>query len=210
MSSYEIDFAGTPPVTFRRTVFVLGCALLAGCQLAASNNVKVDYYAISGSSTTELDNEIRRKGPRIGDNGHAVAVARIQMFPNVKYTRTGRSCAVRSAKVAVNARVTLPRWTGRGTATRELGAAWDNIDRYTRLHEAVHVAIAFRYAKRMEQTLLTIPTGRTCSDTKAKVVGAVADLLKEHDTAQKQFDADEQSRFAKYATRGTPKLQPGG
>ncbi len=189
---------------------MVGCAVLAGCQLAASNDVKVDYYAISGNSTSELDREIRRKGPKIGDTGHAVAVARIQMFPNVKYRRSGGSCSVRSANVAVNARVTLPRWKERGTATRELGAAWDNIDRYTRLHEAVHVAIAFRYAKRMEQSLLAIPAADTCARTKANVNAVVASLLEEHDTSQKAFDADEKSRFAKYATRGAPSLQSDG
>ncbi len=195
---------------FRSLVLATTCALLVGCQLGASNDVKVDYYAISGNSTSELDREIRRKGPKIGDNGHAVAVARIQMFPNVKYARDGRFCAVRSAKVTVNARVTLPRWTGRGTATRELGAAWDNIDRYTRLHEAVHVAIAFRYAKRMEEALLAVRENRACGQTKAEVASIVTTLLQEHDTAQKQFDADEKSRFARYARRGGAKLQPGG
>lgn len=195
---------------FRIAIMAVGCALVSGCQMATSNNVKVDYYAISGNSTTELDREIRRKGPKIGDNGHAVAVARIQMFPNVRYNRRGDTCSVRSAKVAVNAHVTLPRWTGRGTATRELGAAWDNIDRYTRLHEAVHVAIAFRYAKRMEAELLSLPSAATCSRSKVQVDTVVNSLLKEHDTAQKQFDADEKSRFAQYARRGGASLRPGG
>jgi len=176
-------------------------ALLAGCQMTATNKVSVDYYAISGNSTAALDQQIRQKGPRIGDGRHAVAVARIRMTPNIRYQKTARGCRAKSAKVAVNARVTLPRWTGRGTASRAVGKAWDNIDRYTRLHEAVHVAIAFRYANATEREILEAQPQRTCADMKTVTSAIVARNLELHDKAQKAFDAKEQRRFAAIAKR---------
>ena len=123
------------------TVFV-PLLWLAGCQTSQQDQVSVDYYSISGQSTADLDEEIKRKGPKINGGDHAVAIARIKMFPKVTYEKTDKFCQVATAKVTVDARVTLPRWKERSTASGKLGAAWDNIENYTRLHEATHVKLA--------------------------------------------------------------------
>jgi len=180
-----------------------GCAaaLLAGCASTQQSNVSVDFYSISGNSTAALDKEIKRKGPRVNGGRHAVAVARIRMIPNVEFDQRARTCHVSSAKVAVDAKVTLPHWTGRQSASEKLGKAWDNIDRYTRLHEAMHVAIAFRYAKRMENGLLKLDPKENCSLMRKQASALVDRYLDEHDATQKEFDADEQRRFSMLASR---------
>ena len=53
-----------------------------------------------------------------------------------------QGCTVRRARIKVRATVILPRWKNRKNASKKLGQTWDNLDRYTRLHEATHVAIA--------------------------------------------------------------------
>jgi predicted secreted Zn-dependent protease len=174
---------------------VLSLAVSA-CTSTTQSKVSVDYYSISGNSTAALDQQIRDKGPRIDGGRHAVAVARIKIIPNVRYNTANGLCRVSYSKVAVNARVTLPRWRERGTATKELGEAWDNIDRYTRLHESVHVAIAFRYAKELERTLKELAPHPSCEVLKRRVSQMVASRLDEHDVTQKKFDADEQRKFA--------------
>ena len=161
--------------------------------------MSVDFYQINGNSTAALDREIKRKGPRISGGRHAVAVARIKMMPTIKYQPSSTGCKISSAKVAVDAKVTLPQWSGRKNATGELGQAWDNIDRYTRLHEAMHVAIAFRYARRIEEELLALKARRTCSEMRNQSKVVVDRFLEEHDAQQKKFDADEQRRFAELA-----------
>ncbi|NKB53301.1 MAG: DUF922 domain-containing protein [Rhizobiaceae bacterium] len=181
------------------TGILLPILLLASCQSVQQSQVSVDYYKISGSSTEDLDSEIKRKGPKINGGLHAVAIARIKMFPKVTYARQGKGCRVDTAKVAVNAKVTLPKWTGRRTASRKLGKAWDNIDRYTRAHEATHVNLAFDYAKRIEDNVLALPAMDDCERLRAETKSIVDHYLKLHDAAQRKFDADEQSRFSALA-----------
>lgn len=185
---------------------IAACLVLVGCSSLQDDRVSVDYYTINGNTTAALDKDIRLKGPRIGGGRHAVAVARIKMVPNIVFTPTvsdavGERCAVSSAKVAVDARVTLPRWSGRARADRKLGKAWDNIDRYTRAHEARHVDIAFEYARKIEAQLLTIPNNDSCEALKARVRVLVDELLREHDATQIAFDEQEERRFRKFATR---------
>ncbi|MEM8750818.1 MAG: DUF922 domain-containing protein [Pseudomonadota bacterium] len=175
------------------------CAGLASCQSLNSSRVSVDYYAISGNTTAALDREILAKGPRINGGRHAVAVARIRIIPNIRYVNNDNGCQVSRAKVNVDAKVTLPRWTGRANATKELGKAWDNIDRYTRLHEGVHVAIAFRSASAIEKAVKALPRYKRCEDLKAQVRQLINTALEDHDRKQRQFDADEQKRLAAFA-----------
>lgn len=180
---------------------LFACLALSACMSTTKSKVSVDYYSISGNSTAALDREIRNKGPRINGGRHAVAVARIKIIPNVRYNTNNGVCRVAYSKVAVKARVTLPRWRERETATKKLGEAWDNIDRYTRLHESVHVAIAFRYAKDLERTLNELAPRRSCETLKTQVASIVSSRLNEHDVTQKKFDADEQRKFSLLARK---------
>lgn len=188
-----------------RLVAIIGLTVpalvLAGCQSTQQSQVSIDYYRISGNSTADLDAEIKRKGPKINGGSHAVAVARIKMLPRITFERTARGCRVDEAKVAVDARVTLPQWTGRDTADPKLAKAWDNIDRYTRLHEATHVNIAFSYAKRIEEEVVALPAMASCTKIRATTKEIVDRNLKEHDEAQRKYDADEQERFSMLAKR---------
>lgn len=184
-----------------RLVAIIGVAVLAACQSTQESQVSVDYYRITGNSTADLDAEIRRKGPKINGGSHAVAVARIKMLPRITFEKFARGCRVENAKVAVDARVTLPQWTGRDTADPKLAKAWDNIDRYTRLHEATHVNIAFSYAKRIEDEVRALPTMQSCSQIRAITKSIVDRNLKEHDAAQRKYDEDEQKRFSMLAKR---------
>jgi len=184
---------------FIKVIALAAISMLAACQQLTSSRVAVDYYAISGDSTRSLDKQIRLKGPKVNGGRHAVAVARIRIVPDIKFRPSTRGCSVSKAKVNVDARVTLPRWTGRRTASKKLGKAWDNIDRYTRMHEAVHVAIAFRFAKRMEDELATLRGNGSCEELRRAADVIVARLLARHDMTQKQFDADEQRKLQAFA-----------
>ncbi|MEP0944264.1 MAG: DUF922 domain-containing protein [Rhizobiaceae bacterium] len=180
---------------------VLPALVLAACQSTSQSQVSIDYYRISGNSTADLDKEIKRKGPKINGGQHAVAVARIKMFPKVTYERVAGGCRVESAKVSVDARVTLPQWTGREKATGKLAEAWDNIDRYTRLHEATHVNMAFSFAKRIEDEVRALPSMASCAPLRVATKAVVDSKLKEHDAAQRKYDEDEQERFSMLAKR---------
>ncbi len=192
----------------RKVLYALsGCVLLSACQTSQQSNVSVDYYKISGNSTAALDSEIKRKGPRINGGQHAVAVARIRMIPNIAFETVRKKCRIMEAKVAVNAKVTLPQWTGRKSASAKLGEAWDNIDRYTRLHEAMHVNIAFKYADEIERELEAMKPASNCSVMRSRANRLVDRRLKEHDKAQRDFDANEQRQFAMLARQQKSRQQ---
>jgi len=179
-----------------RALVVCAAIGLVGCQTSALNNVSVDYYKISGNSTEDLDKQIKSKGPKVGGNRHAIAVARIRMNPDVRFKFYGRKCFIETAKIGVDARVTLPEWTGRATASKKLGKVWDNIDRYARAHEAVHVSIAFNFAKEMENALLALPARQKCDQLETDSKQLIEEHLVRHDQAQRKFDADEQKRIS--------------
>jgi len=187
--------------SLRKHVLVVFTAWAVSACSSTQSNVSVDYYRISGNSTADLDREIERKGPKTASGRHAVAVARIRIIPNIAYGPTVGGCIVSRAKVAVKARVTLPTWTGRARAGRKLGKAWDNIDRYTRMHEAVHVAIAFRFARELETALIALPPQGDCKQANRLATVLIQKTLEQHDRTQKQFDADEQRRFAQFLKR---------
>ncbi|MFD0917956.1 DUF922 domain-containing protein [Pseudahrensia aquimaris] len=170
-------------------------AFLTACS-TTGDKVSVDYYQIKGNSTAALDKDIRRKGPKLDSGAHAIAVARIKMRPRMRYATANSQCRVASAKVDVNARITLPEWKGRKTATAEMARAWDNVDRYARLHEAVHVAIAFKHARLMEAAILQLQAEPNCRTMQARVSSLFVEMLEDHDREQKKFDADEQKRIA--------------
>ena len=180
---------------------------MSSCQSTQSSNVSVDYYQISGDSVEALDEQIRTKGPRLNGGEHAVAVARIRMIPNFQYRPDSAGCSVKSAKVNVDAKVTLPNWIGRKSADKQMAKAWDNIDRYTRLHESYHVALAFRYAKIIENEVLAQSPQSNCDMLRDKSIAIFKTRLAEHETAQRDFDRSEQDRFAQYAKKSGSRLK---
>ncbi len=193
---------GASRPTFVQLVFFgIILPVAAGCTVASKSGVSVDYYQIGGRSLEQLDQEIKEKGPRINGNEHAVAVSNIRMIPDIALLPGPKGCIVSRANINVQAKITLPRWINRKDAERRLARAWDNLDRYTRLHEAVHVTIAHKYAKQLEMELKTLRTGRSCSTTKKIVRATIKRTLRDHEREQLAFDASEKKRFAKLAGR---------
>ena len=174
---------------------VIATLLLAGCTSVPGSGVSVDFYNVRGTTPEQIDASIRRDGP---NEGHALAVARIRMIPDVKYGRASNgACRYSRARIGVNAAVTLPRFTDRRRVDPNLRRAIDNLDEYARFHEAVHVAIAEEYASRIGSALRNLPAEPSCSELDGKAATISRALLEEHDRTQRKFDEDEQRRLAR-------------
>ena len=187
----------SPRRTARRSVRHLaalaGALALAACSAIPGAGVSVDYYNVRGTTARQIDDQIRRLGP---NDGHALAVARIRMIPDVAYDRSGGRCRFQRARVGVNAAVTLPRFIDRNRTEPGLKRAIDNLDEYARFHEAVHVAIANEYADRIATSLAALPGEANCDALDERAAAVSRALLQQHDGAQRRFDADEQRRLA--------------
>ncbi|WP_075996290.1 DUF922 domain-containing protein [Salaquimonas pukyongi] len=173
-------------------------ALVAGCTAVSSRtNVNVGYYDVGGDSFSELDRQIALHGPQVPGVGKAIAATSVRMTPAIRFGNVGGQCRVTSAKVRVHANVTLPRFTRRRAADRKLKSALDNIESYARLHEAVHVSIADQFAEQAEQEISALPPVTDCQTMRERIAATYNKIMKEHESAQLAFDAQEQRRFAR-------------
>ena len=177
---------------------------LGGCSMTSKTVVTLDYYQIGGTTLEQIDKEIKDKGPRLNGTMHAVAISNINMVPDVSFSPTAGGCAIRRARIKVRANVILPRWKNRRSASKKLGQTWDNLDRYTRLHEATHVAIADKHARKLEQQLETISIRNTCEAAGKLAKKTIDKAMKAHEREQTEFDDSEKKRFARLSKRGRP------
>lgn len=170
--------------------------LASGC--TTTSQVSTRYYDISGSTSRELDRELRRKGP---DGGKAVAMAGIRIRPvDLKPSRDGDGCRFRRVRFGVNAAITLPRWReATSSEDAELRRQWSGFAAYARAHEEAHVEIAEAYARAIEASLLAIPPQPSCDQLEAIALQRVRRAVGLHRQTQLAFDAHEQRRFARLA-----------
>jgi predicted secreted Zn-dependent protease len=187
-----------------KCLVILAAALLAGCTSSAINqrtSVNVGFYDVRGTSFAELDKQIALHGPKVAGVGKAVAATAIRMIPDVRFKVTNNLCAVESAKVRVQAKVTLPRFSDRSRAKRELRGAFNNLETYTRLHEAVHVSIADQHAELAEKKILGLKPQDNCETLTKLAAREFQTIMARHEKAQLEFDANEQARLAKLDKR---------
>ncbi len=176
----------------------------AGCTATSKTVVTLDYYQVGGTTLAQIDKEIKDKGPTINGSVHAVAISRIKMIPNISFQPFEGGCAVKRAQIKVRATVLLPKWKNRRRASKKLGQTWDNLDRYTRLHEATHVIIADKHARSLEQKLGAIRIGRSCEEAGKLARRTIEKAMRKHEKEQLRFDSSEKKRFAKAARRRKP------
>ena len=177
---------------------ILALLVLSSCtSVGERTTVSVGYYTVSGETFGELDKEIKLHGPNVTGVGKALASTDLRMIPDIRYERKHSSCEVSKARISVKARVTLPRHANERQLKRELASAWNNLSEYARVHEAVHLAIADRYALIMEDAISGLKPQESCSQMRKDVQAVFSKLFEEHHDEQLRFDAEEKIRIQK-------------
>lgn len=173
-------------------ITALGVVLSAGC---SSTSVSTGYYEVSGKTGKELDRSISRNAPM---RGHAFAATQLTILPvSVTTGLDEQGCRVTSAKFKVNAKITMPRWTNRKGASKNLQNGFDMFADYARLHEDIHVKIGEAAAREMERAVLALPPQKTCEQLEKKAQRVIEDVQRQHHKAQLAFDAAEEKRISK-------------
>lgn len=176
---------------------LLGLVLLvSGC--TTTSQVSTRYYDVSGSTSQELDREIRRKGPR---GGKAIATAGIDIRSvDLEPSVSGGLCRFRQVTFRVSAAIILPQWR-EATSSRdaELRRLWSGFSAYARAHEEAHVKIAEAFARAIEGSFLAIPPQPSCARLEAIALQRLRRAATLHEQVQLAFDAREQRRFAQIA-----------
>lgn len=186
----------------RQIALLIVCLLAAGCVAVGDRTqLSVGYYSIRGTSFAEIDQQIALHGPSVTGVGRALAATNVQMIPDFRLQMQGGVCRVASARVAVKAHVTLPRLASQQALRAELARAWDNLEQYARLHEAVHVAIADSYALKAEKEMGALPPEENCDALRDRAILVFRRIMAEHERDQLQFDEDEKERIAAMVAR---------
>lgn len=176
--------------------------MLAACTPTGERTqLSVGYYGISGRSFEELDHQISQHGPSVAGAGRALAATNVRMMPDFRFAQNPEGCRVTKATVLVKAHVTLPRLASSSELRQGLSHAWSNLEEYARLHEAVHVSIADRYALLAEERVLALPPESDCAGMRTSAMNDFKQLMVEHQREQLQFDEDEKLRIHSLVNR---------
>lgn len=185
-------------ISASKLTLLFGVCLLSACTAFGERTlVSVGYYTVSGDTFSELDQEIKLHGPNVLGVGDALASTDLRMIPDIRYARTFNGCEIEKARIRVNARVTLPRHSNERRLKAELANAWTNLSEYARIHEAVHLAIADRYALKIEGAIGNLNARADCDALKLDVESEFSRLFEEHHNEQLAFDSSEKLRIRK-------------
>lgn len=184
---------------------ILG-SIAASCfaMLAFSSNVEastiyknINYYTISGTTPTQLDKALTRKGPYVKNTGmHHPGATTISFKPQLKLIKQGDYCKVATVQVDVYAKMSLPRWKQRATTKSiEMALIWDTLSRDIKRHEESHIVIARAHASKIEQAVRQLPAQRDCDTLRKNIEQTSAEILQSHEDAQRHFDKVEAINF---------------
>ena len=202
--------ADPKPAPVLRPLAVLAVvSVLSACStIDPRTTVSVDYYEIQGNSIEELDRQISLHGPKVPGVGDAIASTQVRMMPEVRFGESDGMCRVTRAVIKVQADVTLPRLADRAAVEKSLDKAFGNLQTYARMHEAVHVSIADKYAEEAEKQLRRIPPQESCDSLRREVVRQYDAIMAEHQREQLRFDEEEGKRLL-LGDRRSRQAQPG-
>ena len=186
-------------MTSPKTACVLAglALLLAGCTATGNPkpDITVSYYEVSGRTKKSIDRQLALHGPYIAGKGRVLAATDITLVPHVLLKEQPGKCSVERARFQVKAKVTLPKWRQRKSASGDIADTWDNFAAYAAVHELVHIKIAENHAAKLSRRIKGLPSQADCKTLGKKIDAAAKTVEAEHDRAQDKFDGDESKRF---------------
>jgi predicted secreted Zn-dependent protease len=182
---------------------VLAVASLSLPAGAASLSKTYSYFSVGGRTLEEIETELDRKGPRVGNTGgrRHPGATQIEFTTRITYAGGNRRCVIAKASVSVQTKIILPRWRSRATADGDTRLVWDTLSADIKRHEETHVMIAKNHARDLELALRGIGRQPTCQVAVGKAKAVSDKILALHDRAQKEFDRVEGMTFESRITR---------
>lgn len=175
------------------TACLVALALPAG---AASVSKSYSYFSIGGVTLEEIETELNTRGPHVNSTGRRhPGATQMEFTTRLGYTTTDRGCSITKVQVTVDAKVILPRWRYRSTASGDTALVWDTLSADIKRHEESHILIAKNHARELETELKTISRQKDCETAAARVKDVTARVLARHDAAQDRFDRIEGINF---------------
>lgn len=176
----------------RIVVFSVALGLLSPFPaLAGQIRERTTFFMVKGKTFDELNRELGKKGPDIGQGARHAGSTQVSFTGNVTYKNKPGGCGIDRARFQLDLHTTLPRWSAPRGADADTKLLWKILHDDIVTHEAEHANLAKDWLKRIERTIGALPAERTCPQMEKKVNALTRRLLKEHETAQLAFDARE-------------------
>jgi predicted secreted Zn-dependent protease len=177
-------------------------AALALPATAATVSKSYSYFSVGGTTLDQLEAELSLRGPQVNNTGRRhPGATQMQFDTKIDYVEKNGYCHVKKARVAVTAKVILPRWSRRSSADRAMRTVWDTLASDIKRHEESHVVIARNHARELEQALAALSRQKSCATLAKKAKAVSAKILDKHDRAQERFDRIEAINFERRMLR---------
>ncbi len=181
------------PVVMATTMTALLASLAHGETIIHKS---VTYFSIGGTTATDIDREMLKRGPFSNNTGRRhPGATQIKFNGSASFVKRGGSCVIGGAKVSLSTKLILPRWKNRRKATQEMALIWDTLAADIKRHEERHAEIARTHARGLEKTILSLSPTRDCATLKARVNRVSQEAMIAHDKDQMRFDRIESANF---------------
>ncbi len=160
------------------------------------------YFPVRGTTAADLDEALSRGGPLLQSTGNRHPGATEMKFGgSVTYSERPGRCGVDSARITLDTKIILPRWTQRRRADPDLAMIWDTLSGDIKRHEERHAEIAREYARKLERSVEGLRPQADCAAMEAAVARVTEEVLAEHDRDQARFDRVESINFERRMVR---------
>ncbi len=158
---------------------------VSGQTVPVTRAVVTHYYAIHGSSPTQLRSQLNQCGP-IADGRANDAYTK--WFVNWQvFDKEGNGCAVGRVAIHVRVDMYLPQWTD--ASTPDLQHRWNTYIAALTNHEAGHLAHGFGAAEQVYRTLERLAPVATCAQLDAGASTAARAVLDSFSARDVTYDA---------------------
>ncbi|MGE8279655.1 MAG: DUF922 domain-containing Zn-dependent protease [Stenotrophomonas sp.] len=174
----------------RRALLLASLMLTTSFPLAASEQLDITYYPISGKSSKQLLEAMQQHGPEGDDGQRFHGYTRWHVSWKYQTSSRGNRCSITSVDTQVTGTITLPQWTDTQGATEDLLNRWQHYSSLLREHEQGHYQFALDAAAAIRQQLIAMPAQVGCPNllTQANQLGIA--LIDEQRQRELAYDRD--------------------
>lgn len=169
--------------------------LSAGPALSGEIRERTTYFMVNGKSFDELNHQLGMKGPDLGRGERHAGSTEVSFKADMTYRTVPGGCRIGQARVKLDLRTVLPRWSAPTSSTPETRTLWKILRDDIATHEAQHSHIAKTWLKRIEDKVRTLPAEADCTLMEKRSNEQIRAMIKSHDADQLAFDAAESKRI---------------
>jgi predicted secreted Zn-dependent protease len=151
-------------------------------------NESFSYYEVKGNSDTELQNQIKQKGPEWDDGQRYDSLTSWSLACDHRCHVGSDGCSCTCLKVVLDIAYYYPKWVHDDKASPELVDKWNTYLQKLTLHEHGHRDIAIKAATDLSQALAQIPPLSSCGELDRRVRMLNREYVKKVTELQSAYD----------------------